>query len=142
MMNCPRTSRLSSVRRLSTSVVPRSTVRPDGRMTVVRQQLATTRLADGTEIAYAVAGSGPLLVHAPGWLTHLELSWAMPPERGFYEALARGRTLVRYDRPGCGLSGPTTETPSMDLEVRTLEAVVAAVTSSTGTTAVELFGAS
>ena len=66
----------------------------------------------------------------------------MPPERGFYEALARGRTLVRYDRPGCGLSGPTTETPSMDLEVRTLEAVVAAATSSTGTTAVELFGAS
>ena len=87
-------------------------------MTAVRQQLAATQLADGTEIAYAVAGSGPLLVHAPGWLTHLELSWAMPPERGFYEALARGRTLVRYDRPGCGLSGPTTETPSMDLEIR------------------------
>ncbi len=111
-------------------------------MTAVRQQLATTQLADGTEIAYAVAGSGPLLVHAPGWLTHLELSWAMPPERGFYEALARGRTLVRYDRPGCGLSGPTTQTPSMDLETRTLEAVVAAATSAAGTTTVELFGAS
>ena len=37
----------------------------------VKQRLASTRLADGTEIAYAAAGQGPLLVHAPGWLTHL-----------------------------------------------------------------------
>ncbi|WP_051275888.1 alpha/beta fold hydrolase [Marmoricola sp. URHB0036] len=111
-------------------------------MTVVKQRLATTRLSDGTEIAYAVAGSGPLLVHAPGWLTHLERSWAMPPERGFYEALARGRTLVRYDRPGCGLSGTTSRALSMDLEVETLAAVVAHVTSTTGRDGVELFGAS
>jgi len=111
-------------------------------MTDVKQQLATTRLADGTEIAYAVAGAGPLLVHAPGWLTHLERSWAMPPERGFYEALARGRTLVRYDRPGCGLSGTTSRAPSMDLEVETLAAVVAHVRSTRGHDDVELFGAS
>src|SRR4051812_50228452 len=105
MMNCPRTSRLSSLGRLRGSVASAFRADRDGRMTVVKQRLATTRLSDGTEIAYAVAGSGPLLVHAPGWLTHLERSWAMPPERGFYEALARGRTLVRYDRPGGGFSG-------------------------------------
>src|SRR5918995_7086004 len=90
------------------------------RMRDVKQRLASTRLADGTEIAYAAAGQGPLLVHAPGWLTHLEASWAMPVERAFYEMLARGRTLVRYDKPGCGLSGPTTRAPSLDLEVETL----------------------
>ena len=104
--------------------------------------MAATRLADGTEVAYAVVGSGPLLVHAPGWLSHLERSWAMPPERGFYQALARGRTLVRYDRPGCGLSGPTPRTPSLDLEMETLTAVVTAVTSGAGRDRVELFGAS
>ena len=71
----------------------------------MEQRIASTRLAGGTEIAYALAGSGPYLVHAAGWLTHLELSWAFPAERAFYEALARGRTLVRYDKPGCGLSG-------------------------------------
>ena len=41
------------------------------------------------------------------WLTHLELSWALPAERAFYSALAEGRTLLRYDKAGCGLSGPT-----------------------------------
>jgi pimeloyl-ACP methyl ester carboxylesterase/DNA-binding CsgD family transcriptional regulator len=106
----------------------------------VKQRLVSTWLADGTEIAYAVAGQGPLLVHAPGWLTHLEASWAMPAERGFYEMLARGRTLVRYDKPNCGLSGQTTRAPSLDLEVETLAAVIAAVTSTADT--VELFGAS
>jgi pimeloyl-ACP methyl ester carboxylesterase len=92
----------------------------------VEQRIATTRLRGGTEIAYALSGQGPFLVCAPGWLTHLELSWAMPPERGFYEALARGRTLLRYDLPGCGLSGPAGERPSLALELQALEAVTRA----------------
>ena len=104
----------------------------------MRQRVAATRLADGTEVAYAVTGRGPVLLHAPGWLTHLEASWALPAERAFYEMLARGRTLVRYDRPGCGLSGPTDRAPSLELEVETLAAVHAAV----ATGPVELFGAS
>jgi pimeloyl-ACP methyl ester carboxylesterase len=92
----------------------------------VEQRLATTRLSDGTQIAYALAGDGPFLVYAAGWLTHLELSWALPPERGFYEALARGRTLIRYDRPGCGLSGPSRRPYTMDLELDVLQAVTGA----------------
>jgi hypothetical protein len=52
------------------------------------------RLRDGTQIAYATAGQGPFLVYAPGWLTHLELSWAMPPERSFCQALAQPRGPV------------------------------------------------
>ena len=111
-------------------------------MRLVKQRLSSTRLADGTEIAYALVGQGPLMVHAPGWLTHLEFSWALPAERGFYEMLARGRTLVRYDNPGCGLSGPTARALSFELEVEALEAVVASATSTADTDAVELFGAS
>jgi pimeloyl-ACP methyl ester carboxylesterase len=83
-------------------------------------------LDGGTEIAYAVTGTGPFLVYVPGWLSHLELSWAVPAERGFYEALARGRTLLRYDKPGCGLSSAADQPYSMDLELETLAAVVRA----------------
>lgn len=90
----------------------------------VDQRIATTKLRDGTEIAYAVVGAGPLLVYVAGWLTHLERSWSLPPERGFYESLARGRTLLRYDKPGCGLSGSTDREPSIQLELETLDAVI------------------
>jgi len=105
---------------------------------VVDQRIATTRLPDGSRIAYAVVGHGPVLVHAPGWLTHLELSWAMPPERALYESLAHGRTVVRYDKAGCGLSGTTARVPSMELELETLDAVVRAV----GASRFDLYGAS
>ncbi len=60
----------------------------------------------GARVAYAVSGAGPPLVYVNGWLSHLELSWALPAERGFYEALSEGRRLIRYDKPGCGLSTP------------------------------------
>jgi len=93
----------------------------------VEQRIAGTQLRDGTPIAYALAGSGPLLVHVPGWLTHLELGWATPAERRFHEALATGRTLLRYDKPGTGLSGALTRPYTLDLEREVLGAVTAAV---------------
>jgi pimeloyl-ACP methyl ester carboxylesterase/DNA-binding CsgD family transcriptional regulator len=104
----------------------------------MEQRVATTRLADGTEVAYAVAGHGPFLVYVPGWLTHLELSWALPVERGFFEALAQGRTLLRYDKPGTGLSGPLSRPYSMDVELAALEAV----TTAAGASRFDLFGIS
>jgi len=104
----------------------------------VRQRIATTALDDGTGIAYSVAGSGPLLVLVPGWLSHLELSWAVPAERGFLEALAGGRTLIRYDKPGCGLSEPTGRPWSVALELETLAAVLRAA----GTQRYDLVGTS
>src|SRR5690242_18094365 len=99
---------------------------PGAHNDVVEQRIEATRLGDGTEIAYALAGRGPFLVYVPGWLTHLELSWALPAERRFYEALAQGRTLLRYDKPGTGLSGPFDKPYSMEVERETLEAVVRA----------------
>jgi pimeloyl-ACP methyl ester carboxylesterase len=93
----------------------------------MEQRIGAARLGDGTEVAYALAGHGPYLVYVPGWLSHLELAWAVPAERGFYEALARGRTLLRYDKPGTGLSGPLRGPASMALELQALAAVTAAV---------------
>jgi pimeloyl-ACP methyl ester carboxylesterase len=107
-------------------------------MWVVEQELGTTQLADGTEIRFAVSGAGPVVVYVPGWVSHLELGWAVPAERELYEGLARGRTLVRYDRPGCGLSGATTRTDVVELELEVLHSVAAAV----GAARFDLVGAS
>lgn len=84
-------------------------------------------LPDGTRVAYSLNGSGPCLLAVPGWLSHLELGWAVPADRAFHEALATGRTLVRYDRPGCGLSDPYDGPRTMELELAAVDAVTRAV---------------
>ena len=107
-------------------------------MSLVEQQLGLARLADGTAIRFAVAGSGPAVFYVPGWVSHLELGWALPAEREFYEGLADGRTLVRYDRPGCGLSETTSRADVVELELEVLHTVAAAV----GVDRFDLVGAS
>jgi pimeloyl-ACP methyl ester carboxylesterase/DNA-binding CsgD family transcriptional regulator len=93
----------------------------------VEQRLATTRTRRGERVAYATVGDGPPLLFVGGWLSHLELSWALPAERRMLEGLGRGRTLIRYDRPGCGLSDRTTPAePSPEGELDVVEAVLAA----------------
>jgi pimeloyl-ACP methyl ester carboxylesterase/DNA-binding CsgD family transcriptional regulator len=109
-----------------------------GRLPGLEPVTEVVQLGDSTQVAYATVGEGPPLVYVAGWLTHLELSWAFPPERRYFEQLARGRTLVRYDKPGCGLSGPCDRPPSVELELEALGAVVAAI----GGGPVELVGAS
>jgi pimeloyl-ACP methyl ester carboxylesterase len=104
----------------------------------VEQRLGTASLDDGTAIRFAVVGTGPVALYVPGWVSHLELGWAMPAERMFYEGLANGRTLVRYDRPGCGLSGTTDRTDVVELELQVIGAVAAAV----GIDTFDLIGAS
>ena len=37
---------------------------------LVQQRISRVTIADGTEIAYASAGSGPPLVYVSGWLSH------------------------------------------------------------------------
>ena len=94
----------------------------------MEQAVASVALPDGTSVAYAKAGTGPLLIFVGGWLSHLNSSWALLPERSFLEALTSGRTLVRYDRPGCGLSDRTSNAAwSLAQERETLHAVTLAV---------------
>ena len=103
----------------------------------MEQRIGRTTV-DGREVAYALAGTGPFLVVPPGWVSHVELGWTLPPERRFYEALARSRTLVRYDEPGCGLSSRDADGGSLAKSIRVLEAVVNAV----GAGTFDLFGTS
>lgn len=67
-------------------------------------------------MAYAVAGEGPPLVAAAWWVSHLELDWQDPALRRFWESAASGYTLVRYDRPGVGLSDRDVEPEELTLE--------------------------
>ena len=107
-------------------------------MSLVKQRLGLACLADGTTVRYAVVGTGPVAIYVPGWVSHLELGWALPAEREFYEGLAEGRTLVRYDRPGCGLSGATSRTDVVELELDVLDSVSTAI----GADRFDLIGAS
>jgi pimeloyl-ACP methyl ester carboxylesterase/DNA-binding CsgD family transcriptional regulator len=93
----------------------------------MEQRLGMTHTPDGVQVAYAAAGHGPPLLFVGGWLSHLELSWALPAERQMLEALAQGRTLLRYDRPGCGLSDRSMDVdPSPQGELAVVAAVLAA----------------
>lgn len=93
----------------------------------VQQRIGTAAGPAGSSVRFATVGEGPPLLFIGGWLSHLELSWALPSERRLFEGLAKGRTLVRYDRPGCGLSDRgDTPAASLDTELATVAAVVSA----------------
>lgn len=59
---------------------------------------------DGVRIAYAQVGSGPPLMKAANWLSHLDLEWSSPVWAHWVRDLATTHTLVRYDERGCGMS--------------------------------------
>jgi pimeloyl-ACP methyl ester carboxylesterase/DNA-binding CsgD family transcriptional regulator len=70
----------------------------------VRQDIRFCTAPDGARLAFAVHGSGPPLVKASNWLTHLEFDWESPVWRHWLRALGERYTVVRYDERGCGLS--------------------------------------
>ena len=77
-------------------------------------------------LAYATSGSGPPLVKASNWLTHLDYDWASPVWSHWWRALSEDRRLVRYDERGCGLSDWDVDADSFTLDawVADLETVV------------------
>jgi len=80
---------------------------------------------DGASIAWAAVGSGPPLIMGGWWSSHLELDWRNPVFRRFVGALAEHRTIIRYDRPGAGVSDRgVMPARSLEEEVATLEAIV------------------
>jgi pimeloyl-ACP methyl ester carboxylesterase/DNA-binding CsgD family transcriptional regulator len=90
----------------------------------VEQKIRFCTARDGVRLAYATHGSGPPMVKAACWLTHLEHDWESPVWRYWLEGLGRSHTLVRYDERGCGLSDREIGEASLDHWVADLEAVV------------------
>jgi pimeloyl-ACP methyl ester carboxylesterase len=79
---------------------------------------------DGGDIAYATVGDGPPLIFTSWWVSHLELDWSDAAFRSFFETLAQRHLVVRYDRPGAGLSGPRRGALSLRDEVGYALAVI------------------
>ena len=92
----------------------------------LRQEVRYCHSADGTRIAYAVAGSGPPLLKAANWLHHLEFDWESPVWRHVFEELASGHRLVRFDGRGMGLSDWNVQDFGFERSLDDLEAVVEA----------------
>ncbi|MFC5940206.1 alpha/beta fold hydrolase [Micromonospora harpali] len=89
-----------------------------------RQVIRFCQAGDGTRIAYASVGTGPPLVKAANWMTHLDLEWATPVWSHWLVDLARNRRLIRYDERGCGLSDWVVPSFTFDDWVDDLESLV------------------
>ena len=90
----------------------------------VAQTIKYCRAPDGVRLAYAISGSGPILVKSGNWLNHLEYDWESPVWRHVFRGLSRGHTLIRYDARGNGMSDWDVDTLSLDAWVADLETVV------------------
>ena len=77
-------------------------------------------------VAYEMRGGGPPLVAPAWWVSHLELDWQSASFRRFWEGVADGYTLIRYDRLGVGMSDRKLRESDLtiDEEVATLRALL------------------
>ena len=89
-------------------------------------------------MAYCAAGSGPALLFESGWVSHLVQQLELFSFGIFVGRLAERFTVIRYDRPGCGLSDRERVDLSFDGQV----AAALAVADAAGADRFHLFGAS
>jgi pimeloyl-ACP methyl ester carboxylesterase/DNA-binding CsgD family transcriptional regulator len=74
-------------------------------------------------IAYSTVGTGPPLLCESGWISHLRGQLELFSFGSFVERLAERFTVIRYDKPGCGLSDRDGIDLSFDAQVGTALAV-------------------
>jgi pimeloyl-ACP methyl ester carboxylesterase/DNA-binding CsgD family transcriptional regulator len=89
-------------------------------------------------IAYTTTGAGPPLLCDSGWVTHLRGQLGLFSFEAFAERLTEQFTVIRYDKPGCGLSDRDGADLSFDGQIAAALAVADAV----GAERLRLFGAS
>ena len=89
-----------------------------------RQRIRYLRTRDGVQLAWAEAGSGPAVVKASNWLTHLEYDWESPVWRHWIHFFAEHCRFVRFDERGCGMTDWNVEDVSFERWVEDLEAVI------------------
>jgi len=79
---------------------------------------------DGVCMGAATCGTGPSLVKAANWISHLEYDWDNPVWRHWLGFLTAHFTTVRYDERGCGLSQREVDDVSPATWGRDLEDVI------------------
>ena len=87
----------------------------------IRQRVQYASASDGTRLAWAECGSGPIIVKAANWLTHLEYELESPVWKHWIQFLCDHFRYIRFDERGCGMSewrsgGLTIERWAADLE--------------------------
>ena len=87
------------------------------------QQVRYCRAKDGTQLAFSVLGDGPPLVKTANWLNHIEHDWESPLWRHWIDQFTDGRSLIRYDERGNGLSDWDTPELSFEAFIDDLECV-------------------
>jgi pimeloyl-ACP methyl ester carboxylesterase/DNA-binding CsgD family transcriptional regulator len=90
------------------------------------QRIRYLRTADGVQLAWAEAGTGPTLIKAANWMTHLEYEWESPVWRHWMRFFSDHFRFVRHDERGCGMTDWKVGDLSFARWVEDLEAVVAA----------------
>jgi len=81
----------------------------------VRPRIRYCSTAAG-RVAYSTAGAGPALLFDSGLITRLRGQLELYSFGDFVERLAERFTVIRYDKPGCGLS----DRDGIDLSLRQL----------------------
>jgi pimeloyl-ACP methyl ester carboxylesterase/DNA-binding CsgD family transcriptional regulator len=94
----------------------------------LRQSFRFVTSRDGTRIAIAKIGSGPPLLRAAHWLSHIQYDLESPVWRPWIKALSQGNTYVRYDQRGCGLSDRDPANISFQAWLEDLETVADTIT--------------
>jgi len=89
-------------------------------------------------VAYSTAGAGPPLLCDSGWITHLTGQLELFSFASFMARLAERYTVIRYDKPGCGLS----DRDGIDLSFDGQVAAALAVADAARADRFSLFGAS
>ncbi len=70
----------------------------------MQQSIRLTKTRDRVTLAWAEAGTGPALVKASNWLTHLQYDWDSPVWRHWMRFFAEHYRFIRYDERGCGMT--------------------------------------
>ena len=97
------------------------------------------RSADGTHIAYQVAGEGPIdVLMVSAAYSNIELIWTLPSFAPFLDALASLTRVLCFDPRGSGLSDPLTVGRLPTLETRVADALT--VMEAAGSERPALFG--
>jgi pimeloyl-ACP methyl ester carboxylesterase/DNA-binding CsgD family transcriptional regulator len=93
----------------------------------LRQTIGFCTSSDGTRIALASCGEGPVILRAAHWLSHVDYDLESPVWRPWVETLSVRNRFVRYDPRGCGLSDRHVADLSVNAWHADLEAVAATI---------------
>ena len=93
-------------------------------MSAPNQRIRFLLTSDGVNLAWGEAGSGPVLIKAANWLTHLEYEWESPVWRHWLRFFTQHFRYIRYDERGCGLTDWQVPDLSIDRWVDDLENVL------------------